>query len=381
MLVNSNGTLTDYGAQVASAMKAGAASSGSTTGTGSTATPPPPPPSTTSPNGTEITSASASPIIDAAGNSWSLVQSVSSGLQVAVNGVVDAPTANVVLLETLNGAMVQENASGNFYSETTPNDSWVALAGNPNPVTPPPPPPVPVFPSATDSFVTPGSGSFVAAGNTYSIDGAGNADQAGAAIPGGGGTSAMADFPGTVYGQDSASGQWYTLSGSNWTATAPTLIDVTSTGNLDQALPRSGTLTENGDTFTLSSGNVINATLGAGNDNIGFVATKQVTLTGGSGASQVLLAEGGNTITAGTGSLDVTAGGGADAYTFHAGDGLLTLEDFSVAKGDTLTIDKSLQASMTTESDGHGGSALVFNTNSAIDLKGLMAVPTINWAA
>lgn len=334
---------------------------------------PPPPPPTPSPNGTTITSAAAAPIIDQAENSWSLVRSASKGLQIAVNGVVDIPTANVVLLETLNGAMVQENASGNWYSESQPNDSWVQLAGNPNA------PPVPTFPTATDFLVTPGTGSFTAAGKAYSIDAAGNADQNGAAIPGGGGTSAMASFPGTIYGQDSASGQWYTLNGTNWTATAPTLIDATSTGSINQALPRSGTVTENGDTFTMSSGNVIKATLGSGNDNIGFIAARQVTLTGGSGKAEVLAAGGNNTFTAGSGSLDVAAGAGSDAYVFHAGDGLLTVEDFSMAKGDTLTIDKSLQGSMTAESDGHGGTALVFAANSAIDLKGVAATPTIHW--
>ena len=54
-----------------------------------------------------------------------------------MNGTVDAPTANVVLLETLNGAMVQENAAGNLVLETTPNDFWTQIA-NPNPATPPP---------------------------------------------------------------------------------------------------------------------------------------------------------------------------------------------------------------------------------------------------
>ena len=83
-------------------------------------------------SGTEITTASASPIIDHSGNAWTLVQSATNGLQIAVNGTVDGPTANVVLLETLNGAMVQENSAGNWYSETTPNDSWTQIA-NPNP--------------------------------------------------------------------------------------------------------------------------------------------------------------------------------------------------------------------------------------------------------
>jgi Ca-dependent carbohydrate-binding module xylan-binding len=242
-----------------------------------------------------------------------------------------------------------------------------------------PAPPLPTFPTATDGFVTPGAGSFNAAGNAYSIDGSGNAVQNGAAIPGGGGTSAMAAVGSSVYGQDSASGQWYSLNGTNWTATAPMLIDATSTGSINEALPRSGTVTENGDTFVMSSGNVIRATLSTGNDNIGFIAASKVTLTGGSGNAQVLLAGGTNTVTAGSGSLDATAGGGADAYVFHSGGGLLTVEDFSLAKGDTLTIDKSLQGSMVAGSDGHGGTALVFASNSAVDLKGVSAAPTIHW--
>ncbi len=69
-----------------------------------------------------------------------------------MNGTVDAPTANVVLLETLNGAMVQENTAGNWYSETTPNDSWVQIA-NPNPAAPPPAPATVVTGTGSDTLV------------------------------------------------------------------------------------------------------------------------------------------------------------------------------------------------------------------------------------
>jgi hypothetical protein len=99
------------------------------TGGGGTVTPPPPPPpsTTTSPDGTKITSASDAPIVDATGNSWSLVQSSAStkGLQIAVNGTVDAVTHNVTLLEYSGGKIYQENAAGQWYSESQPNDSWV----------------------------------------------------------------------------------------------------------------------------------------------------------------------------------------------------------------------------------------------------------------
>ena len=162
--------------------------------------------------------------------------------------------------------------------------------------------------------------------------------------------------------------------------TPASVTDVTSAGTLTKSLSVTGTSQENGDTVVLSKGNEASAVLGAGNDNMAFIGASAVTVAGGSGSSQVLLAGGGNTITAGTGSLDVTAGGGADAYVFHAGDGLLTIEDFSVAKGDTLTVDKALQGSMTAESDGHGGAALVFGTNSAIDVKGVTTAPSVHYA-
>ena len=458
---------------------------------------------TSSPSGTSITSASASPIIDQNGNAWSLVQSASNGLQIAVSGTVDAPTANVVLLETLNGAMDQENSAGNWYSETTPNDSWTQIA-NPNPapvvstittspgsgdltvgatvtltvtfnsavtvaggtptlalndggvatyvsgsgssalvfkytvaagqniadltsaassaitlngatirgtsgsnavltgangynpagilqidttaptlsaiakspgsgqvatggtvtltatfseavtvaggtptlalndggtatylsgsgssalafkytvaagqsttdlklaasnavalnggtirdaagnnavltgangytpagtlaINPPP--------TTNDFLIVPGSGTFKdAAGNAYSLDSSQNAIENGKDIPGGGGTSAMAYFNGTVLGQDAGGTGWYTWNQTNWQPDAPNVSDVTSAGTLTESLSQTGTFAENGDTFVLSTGNVLKATLGSGKDNVGFVGPQQVVLTGG----------------------------------------------------------------------------------------------------
>jgi Cellulase (glycosyl hydrolase family 5) len=571
------------------------------------ANPNPKPPPTPSPSGTSITAASASPIIDQTGNAWTLVQSASNGLQVAVNGTVDAPTANVVLLETLKGAMIQENSSGNWYSETTPNDSWAQIA-NPAPVvsaittspgggdltvgatvtltatfnsavtvaggtptlalndggvatyasgsgssalvfkytvaagqniadltsaassaitlngatirgasgnnavltgangynpagilqidttaptlsaiaaspgsgqvatggtvtltatfseavtvaggTPtlalndggtatylsgsgssalafkytvaagqsttdlklaasnavalnggtirdtagnnavltsangyvpagtlainPPAPPA----ATNDFLITPGSGTFKdAAGNAYSLDTSQNAIENAKDIPGGGGTSAMAYFNGTVLGQDAGGTGWYTWNQTNWQPDAPTVSDATSAGTLTKNLSQTGTFAENGDNFVLSSGNALKATLGSGNDNVGFIGPQQVALTGGSGAATVLAAGGNNTFTAGSGSLDVTAGAGKDAYVFHTTSGLLTLEDFSLAKGDTLTVDKSLQGSLHEASDAKGGTMLTFGTNTShgVDIHGLAALPSSNvvWA-
>jgi hypothetical protein len=63
---------------------------------------------------------------------------------------------------------------------------------------------------------------------------------------------------------------------------------------------------------------------------------------------------------------------------------LLTLEDFSLVKGDTLTVDKSLQGVMKEASDGAGGTMLTFGTNTGhgVDIHGMAAMPSSNilWA-
>ena len=176
--------------------------------------------------------------------------------------------------------------------------------------------------------------------NTYSVDSNGNAIEDGQDIPGGSGTAAMAEFNGEVLGEDATSKAWYTWNQTTWNAAAPSVSDVTSTGTLAKNLSPAGTFKEDGDAIVLTKGNVATATLGTANDNLAFIGASRVGITGGGGTEQVLLAGGNNTITAGKGSLDVTAASGADAYTFHAGDGLLTIEDFSMAKGDALTIDQ-----------------------------------------
>ena len=93
---------------------------------------------------------------------------------------------------------------------------------------------------------------------------------------------------------------------------------------------------------------------------------------------------GNNKFVAGAGSLDVTGGAGKDVYVFHTSSGLLTLEDFSLAKGDTLTIDKTLQGSLDQASDGRGGTLLTFgaNTSHGVDIDGLATLPSGNilWA-
>jgi hypothetical protein len=112
------------------------------------------------------------------------------------------------------------------------------------------------------------------------------------------------------------------------------------------------------------------------------VGPNSVTLTGGTAQSTVTADADNNKFVAGTGSLDVTGVAGKDAYVFHTTSGLLTLEDFSLAKGDTLTVNKSLEGSLHEASDVKGGTMLTFGTNTSngVDIRGLAALPSSNIA-
>ena len=150
-----------------------------------------------------------------------------------------------------------------------------------------------------------------------------------------------------------------------------------------QNLSQLGTYTVGGDTFVLAAGNNATVTLGTGTDKIAFIGGSTITLTGGAGTATVTADTGNNTFTAGSGSLDVTGGSGRNTYMFHTSSGLLTIEDFSVALGDKLVLDKSLQGSMKQMTDGMGGTLLTFGTGGshAIDIHGIVAVPSssITW--
>ncbi len=168
----------------------------------------------------------------------------------------------------------------------------------------------------------------------------------------------------------------FTLSGG----TTPSVSETGDHGSLQKNLSQTGTYTVGADTFVLTSGNAATVTLGSGSSSIAFVGASSVKLTGGSGRATITADGGANTFTAGAGSLDVTGGPGKDAYVFHASSGALTMEDFSLSKGDTLTIDKSLKASLHQATDGMGGTMLTFGTSTSqsIDIRGLAALPTTN---
>lgn len=244
------------------------------------------PPPVASPNGTIITSPSSPPIIDTSGNRWTLVSSATNGLQIAVNGTVDAVTANVVLLEQLSGKIEQENTSGNWYVEPGPQGPWTQIA-------------------APSVKVT-----------------------------------------------SSAGGKSTTVSAAN-----------------------TGTIVARSDTFALTEPGVAKVTLGLISNTLRFSGLSSVSLTGGRAATTVIDDGGVNTFTAGSADLVVTGGAGSDSYIYHQSNGLMTVNDFSSAKGDTLTVDKALQGTMVLQSDGHGGELFSFGAgNPGVDLVGNTSV-------
>jgi hypothetical protein len=166
--------------------------------------------------------------------------------------------------------------------------------------------------------------------------------------------------------------------------TTPSVSETGDHGSLQKNLSQTGTYSVGGDTFVLTSGNASSVTLGTGASQVKFVGPNSVKLTGGSGQATVAADAGNNTFIAGAGSLDITGGAGKDAYVFHATGGLLTVEDFSLAKGDTLTVDKSLQASLHQATDGRGGMMLTFGTDAShgVDIRGMASMSSTNilWA-
>jgi len=109
--------------------------------------------------------------------------------------------------------------------------------------------------------------------------------------------------------------------------------------------------------------------LGAGQQKIVLVNPRAMVLTGGSGTDTVSADTGANTYVAGTGSLTVTGGSDASGYVLHAGSGQMSVDDFNFGKGDTLTVDKSLQGALKQAGDGHGGTLLTFGAGQgSIDL-------------
>ena len=158
-------------------------------------------------------------------------------------------------------------------------------------------------------------------------------------------------------------------------ASSITLVPTSGTAvTLDGNTPSTQTLRT--DTFSLLGNGVAKIVMGSVSDSLKFVGMSSVSLTNGRGNVTVTADGGANSFIAGKGALTVTGGTGADAFTVGAGAGALTINDFSLAKGDTLTLASSLKTAMQIGSDGHGGTAISFAGGAGvIDLKGVAAMP------
>ena len=77
----------------------------------------------TSLSGKTITKTIDTPIGDINGNAWSLVDS-SNGLQIAINGVADVTTGQVICLTYVNGLVWQQNINKMWWSKSSPQDVW-----------------------------------------------------------------------------------------------------------------------------------------------------------------------------------------------------------------------------------------------------------------
>jgi Ca2+-binding RTX toxin-like protein len=142
------------------------------------------------------------------------------------------------------------------------------------------------------------------------------------------------------------------------------------------------TVDANGATVNLLIPGVAKVALGTTPTTMKFINMAAVTLTGGVAAATIMADTGSNTFISGKGPLTITGGAGADSYVYHTGSALMTIQDFSVAKGDVLMIDKTLQGSMSQTSDNQGGTMVSFGSAAVgIDVKGMATFsPTsIHW--
>jgi hypothetical protein len=140
------------------------------------------------------------------------------------------------------------------------------------------------------------------------------------------------------------------------------------------------------DSFTLNGYSGItraNIYAGSGTEIMRFVNTGAVTVWAGSGDDTVIGGDGRNTFVAGTGRVDVTGGAAADTYIFHAGDGVMTVENFSLQQGDRLLVDSALESSVQ-ETSTSSATVLTFGAGNTeeIVLKGVSSLPlsAIHWS-
>jgi hypothetical protein len=206
----------------------------------------------------------------------------------------------------------------------------------------------------------------------------------------GGGSYVLSNFvyaAATLSGGPTGAGQAEALTVNTALQGAITL----GTGNQDVTIDAGvgGSVPSGGSQFTIAGGSgtdaitvngydgltQVNATAGSGTDTMTFINTGAVGVVGGAGNDTVYGGNNGNSIVAGNGMMDAWGGTGADAFIYHAGDGIMTIENFGT--NDYLSIDQSLKASSTETVTGAG---VLFqfagSTAHEILVKGLSSIPS-----
>jgi endoglucanase len=181
----------------------------------------PVPPASPSANDT-VVRGTAGAITDANGNIWTIT---STG-QVAVNGITDTTTANVIELAYVQGTIWQENSSHLWWGETTPNASWAPESGtatSPLPATPAPSPNVTVVQANSTAAITDASG------NQWTITGAGQVAVNGTPDTTTANVIELAYVNGTIW-QENTSLLW-------WGETKPNASWATEAGTTTSPLP------------------------------------------------------------------------------------------------------------------------------------------------
>ena len=81
-----------------------------------------------SPNGTVIKAGSSAPIVDAAGNVWTIAAPIMVG-RVAVDGDTQMSTNNIVEMRYVNGEIWILNTNGTWQGKKTPSAPWLPVTG------------------------------------------------------------------------------------------------------------------------------------------------------------------------------------------------------------------------------------------------------------
>ncbi len=274
-------------------------------GTGTATSPLPPPASA---NDTVVKLGSTAAIVDASGNKWTIT---SAGL-VAVNGVADTTTANVIELAYANGTVWQENSSKLWWGKTQPSAAWGPGAGT---ATSPLPPPA----SANDTVVKLGSTAAIvdASGNKWTITSAGLVAVNGVADTTTAQVAELAYVNGTVW-QENNSKLW-------WGKTQPTAAWSPSAGTSTSPLPTTVTIpsTQSSETVSLN----------------------QVSIIATSGSHMVLIQGTGDTVKLSGGTDTITDTAGGNTYVLPAAaKGYDTFTSNILTAGDTLDLRTALAA-------------------------------------